>query len=86
MRGSTIHSHSTWRRDRGTARRELLSSPALIRQGRQPSTAVDKGPDDIQDVAGDVLRHRLVLSFEAEAAGVDADEIVQRLVRRVPVP
>lgn len=42
-------------------------------------------PDDVQTVAGDVLRHRLLLSFEAEANGVDADQVINELIRLVPV-
>jgi len=44
------------------------------------------GPEDIQDVAPDVLRHRLVLSFEAEADGVTPDSIIERLLDGVGVP
>ncbi|MGB5346061.1 MAG: MoxR family ATPase [Woeseia sp.] len=44
------------------------------------------GPEDIQDVAPDVLRHRLVLSFEAEADGVGADSIIERILDGVGVP
>ncbi len=44
------------------------------------------GPEDIQAVAADVLRHRLVLSFEAEADGVDANSIIRRLLDGVGVP
>lgn len=44
------------------------------------------GPEDIQAVAGDVLRHRLVLSFEAEADGVTADSIIERVLDGVGVP
>jgi len=44
------------------------------------------GPEDIQDVAPDVLRHRIVLSFEAEADGVTTDSIVERLLDGVGVP
>ena len=44
------------------------------------------GPEDIQAVASDVLRHRLVLSFEAEADGVDANSIIERLLDGVGVP
>jgi len=44
------------------------------------------GPEDIQAVASDVLRHRLVLSFEAEADGVDANSIIERLLNSVGVP
>jgi MoxR-like ATPase len=43
-------------------------------------------PEDIQAVAPDVLRHRLLLSYQARADGVAADEIVARLLARVPVP
>ncbi len=43
-------------------------------------------PEDIQEVAPDVLRHRLVLSFEAEADGVSADSIVARILDGVGVP
>ena len=44
------------------------------------------GPEDIQAVAADVLRHRLVLSFEAEADGVTPDSIIERLLDGVGVP
>ena len=42
-------------------------------------------PDDVQAVAHDVLRHRLLLSFEAEAEGKDADQIVDQLLNMVPI-
>jgi MoxR-like ATPase len=42
-------------------------------------------PDDIQAIAPDVLRHRILLTFEAEADGVDADRVVTELLARVPV-
>ncbi|NIV17192.1 MAG: AAA domain-containing protein [Woeseiaceae bacterium] len=44
------------------------------------------GPEDIQAVASDVLRHRLVLSFEAEADGVDENSIIKRILDGVGVP
>jgi MoxR-like ATPase len=44
------------------------------------------GPEDIQDVTADVLRHRLVLSFEAEADGVDANSVIERILDGVGVP
>jgi MoxR-like ATPase len=43
-------------------------------------------PEDIQSVAHDVLRHRLLLSFEAEAAGRTADELIETLLARIGVP
>jgi MoxR-like ATPase len=42
-------------------------------------------PGDIQSVAFDTLRHRILLSFEAEAEGVTADDIIRELIQRVPV-
>lgn len=44
------------------------------------------GPEDIQAVAPDVLRHRLVLSFEAEADGLDAGSIIRGILDGVGVP
>jgi MoxR-like ATPase len=44
------------------------------------------GPEDIQAVAPDVLRHRLVLSFEAEADGVDPDSVIKGILDGVGVP
>ena len=42
-------------------------------------------PEDIQAVAYETLRHRILLSFEAEAEGIDADHIINELIQRVPV-
>ena len=42
-------------------------------------------PDDVQAVAADVLRHRLLLSFEAEANGVTPDDVTRELLALVPV-
>jgi MoxR-like ATPase len=43
-------------------------------------------PNDISDIVPEVLRHRLVLSYEALADGVDADSIVTRVLASVPTP
>lgn len=43
-------------------------------------------PDDVRAVAHPVLRHRLVLSYDANADGIDADRVVDRLVETTPVP
>lgn len=42
-------------------------------------------PDDVRAVAYDVLRHRIVRSFEAEANGISCDDIIGRLLQVVPV-
>ena len=44
------------------------------------------GPEDIQAVAPDVLRHRLVLSFEAEADGIAPDTVIKGILDGVGVP
>jgi len=43
-------------------------------------------PDDIQSIAFDVLRHRVILSYEAEADGITPDIFIQELINRVAVP
>jgi MoxR-like ATPase len=43
-------------------------------------------PDDIKAVAGDILRHRLILTFEAEARNLSTDEVVSLLLNTVSVP
>jgi MoxR-like ATPase len=43
-------------------------------------------PDDIQSVAYDVLRHRIILSYEAEAEGVTPDIFIRELISRIAVP
>jgi len=54
-------------------------SRALV-EGRSAAS-----PDDVRAVAAPVLRHRILLNFQAEADGVDADQIVTRLLEAVPV-
>jgi MoxR-like ATPase len=43
-------------------------------------------PEDIQDLAPDVLRHRIVLTFDAEAEGLNSDGVVRQVLGAVPVP
>jgi MoxR-like ATPase len=43
-------------------------------------------PDDVHAVIHDVMRHRVLLSYEAEADGVTVDQLLDRLLDRVPVP
>ncbi len=43
-------------------------------------------PEDIQDMAFDVLRHRIILSYEAEAEGITSDDVIQQLIARIAVP
>jgi MoxR-like ATPase len=43
-------------------------------------------PQDLQDIAPDILRHRLVLSYDALADDISADRIVERVLATVPMP
>jgi MoxR-like ATPase len=43
-------------------------------------------PDDVKTVARDVLRHRIILTYEGEAEGVTPDAIIERILRTVRVP
>lgn len=43
-------------------------------------------PDDIHAVIYDVLRHRLILSFEAEAQGITTDDVIKRILEQVAIP
>jgi len=43
-------------------------------------------PQDIKEMAADVLRHRLTLSYEAEAEDLSADDLIQRLLNELRTP
>ena len=59
----------------------LASRAHAFLQGRGYVT-----PQDVKAIAPDVLRHRVIVSYEAEAEEVDADEVVRRVLDGVPVP
>ncbi len=79
-----------------------LDTGALVEHGASPRASLDLyrasrahaflagrdfvAPEDVKLVAPDVLRHRLILSYEAEAEEVDGDEIVRRVLDGVEVP
>jgi MoxR-like ATPase len=44
------------------------------------------GPEDVQAVAHEVLRHRLILNYEAEAEGMTTDAVISELIARIAVP
>lgn len=70
----------------GASPRATLS---LIRAAKASAFLRGRGyvtPDDVKQIAFDVLRHRLVLSFEAQAEGLTSDKILERLLSQVPVP
>ena len=43
-------------------------------------------PDDVKRIAPAIMRHRLIVSFEAEAENVNSDELVRRILDHTPVP
>ena len=75
---------------------------SLVRAGASPratislalaakAVAFTKGrdhviPQDVKDLAPDVLRHRMLLSYEAEAEQKNADDIIAALLQKIPVP
>lgn len=62
------------------ALKSCARSLAFIR-GREYVT-----PDEVKEVAADVLRHRILTSFEAEARGVDSDQVIDVLLKTITVP
>jgi MoxR-like ATPase len=66
---------------RATIALTLASKAQAFLQGRGYVT-----PQDIKDIAPDVLRHRLIPSYEAEAEGVTTEEMIKSILDTVPVP
>jgi MoxR-like ATPase len=65
------------------------ASLALAAAGRAQALLEGRGfvaPDDVRAVAARVLRHRVILSYEAEAEEVDADQVIEQIVAKVKVP
>ena len=72
---------------------EFGSSPrgpiGLVQSARVLALLRGRGhvaPDDIRDLAADVLRHRIVLSYDALSEGVTADELLDKVLAAVPEP
>jgi MoxR-like ATPase len=83
-------------RDYGLALDSLISYGASPRatlflvRGAQALAAIDGRPyvlpEDVKAIAPDVLRHRIHVSYEAEAEGVDGEEVARRILEQVRVP
>ncbi len=43
-------------------------------------------PEDVKAIAGEVLRHRIILTYQAEADGITTDAIVSQVLQKIPVP
>ena len=72
---------------------ELGASPratiALVRAARAHALLAGRDfvtPHDVKSLARDVMRHRILVSFEADAEGLSPDDILQRILDQVPVP
>jgi MoxR-like ATPase len=66
---------------RGTINLALSSRAHALMSGRAFVT-----PRDVKDMALDVLRHRILLSYEAEAENINSSTIITRLLSKIPVP
>ena len=66
---------------RGTINLALTARALAFMHGRAFVT-----PQDVKDMALDVLRHRILLTYEAEAEEMTTDSIVERIMAKVPVP
>jgi MoxR-like ATPase len=72
---------------------ELGASPratiALVRTARGHALLCDRDyvtPHDVKSLARETLRHRIILSSEAEAEGLSADDIIGGILDRLQVP
>lgn len=72
---------------------ELGASPratiALVRAARAHALIQGREyvvPHDVKSLARDILRHRVMVSYEADAEGLSADDILGRILDRIPVP
>ena len=66
---------------RATISLTLAAKAWALIQGRAYVT-----PGDIKAIGADVLRHRVLLTYEAEAQGITSDAVVKRIFDNVPVP
>ncbi len=70
----------------GASPRATLS---LARSSRANAFIHHRGfvtPEDVKSIAYDVLRHRIIVSFEAEAEGIDSEQIIRKILEHVEVP
>ncbi len=70
--------------DYGASPRATISLDRCARANAWLNARDYVSPDDVRAVAHDVLRHRLILSFEAEANGVTPDQVIDTLLSTVP--
>ncbi len=66
---------------RGTINLALTARALAFMNGRAFVT-----PQDVKDMVHDVLRHRILLTYEAEAEEISTDTIIERIISKIPVP
>ena len=66
---------------RATLALNLAARGNALMHGRAYAT-----PQDVKEVVHDVLRHRILLTYEAEAEGVTSDKVIDKILSEVPVP
>jgi MoxR-like ATPase len=66
---------------RATLALNLAARGNALLNGRAYAT-----PQDVKEVVYDVLRHRILLTYEAEAEGISSDKIIDKILNEVPVP
>ncbi len=66
---------------RATLALNLAARGHALLRGRAYAT-----PQDVKEVVHDVLRHRILLTYEAEAEGLTSDAVIDRILDKVPVP
>lgn len=66
---------------RATLALNLAARGNALLHGRAYAT-----PQDVKEVVHDVLRHRILLTYEAEAEGITSDQVIDRILGEVPVP
>ena len=66
---------------RGTINLALAAKAIAFLDGRNYVT-----PQDVKSLAPDILRHRILLTYEAEAEGVTSEDVVKQLLDKMPVP
>ena len=66
---------------RATLALNLAARGNALLRGRAYAT-----PQDVKEVVHDVLRHRILLTYEAEAEGITSDKVIDKILAEVPVP
>lgn len=61
----------------------------LVKAARAAAFLSGRGyvtPDDVKSICADVLRHRIVVSFEAQAETINSVQVIDRILNKIPVP